>query len=362
MASVPTLTDGTVTLRAHREQDVDGVVEQHVDPLTRRWTAVPLDYGTDDARRFVRHAMPGGWATGHEWAFALEVAGGYGGTVSLRHLDHGRAELAYGAHPRARGTGAMTRGLGLLLDWGFAERDLHTVSWWAHRGNWASRRTAWRLGFDLEGTVRRWLPQREELVDAWVATLLRDDPRSPRTTWLDTPVLTGDGVTLRPLRDTDVPRIVEACADERTAYWLGQMPSPYAVSDAIAWLETTLENAAAGRTVTWAVAEPRTDALLGAINLFDLGAGPVGEIGYWAHAEARGRGLMTAACRRVVRHAFDDLGLELVRAVAAVDNAASRHVIEQTGMSLWGVERAGTRIRTGLADAARYDLSAADVS
>ena len=362
MVDTPTLSDGTVTLRRHRDADIAGVVEQSADPLSRRWTTVPLTYGTEDAKRFVRDIMPGGWATDQEWGFALEVDGRYAGTLSLRNEGDGRAELAYGSHPWVRGSGHVGRALRLLVDWGFAEKDLHTVVWWANRGNWASRKTAWRLGFSFDGTVRQWLPQRGVLTDAWAGTLLRDDPREPRGTWLDTPVLTGTVVTLRPLRDTDVPRIVEACADTGTAQWLGRMPVPYTVADAIGWLEANTEGAASGSKITWALADPASDVLLGAINLFSLVAGHEGEVGYWAHPQARGRGLMSEACRLVLRHGFDDLGLRLVRAVAAVDNTASRRVLEGNGFTRWGTERGGVRVRDGYADAAHYEVAADELS
>ena len=59
------------------------------------------------------------------------------------------------SHPWARGRGVMERALRLLLEWGFAERDLQTVIWLARRGNWASRRLAWRLGFSFDGHAAR---------------------------------------------------------------------------------------------------------------------------------------------------------------------------------------------------------------
>src|SRR4051812_34973502 len=166
LGDVPTLTDGVVTLRRHREADVDAVVEQSRDPLSRRWTKVPHPYGRDDARRFVRDVMPGGWAADQEWAFAVEAvddgAARYAGTVSLRSEGEGRAEIAYGSHPWARGHGIMERALRLLLAWGFSPvqeggRGLDTVIWWAEVGNWSSRRLAWKVGFPCDGTVRRWL-------------------------------------------------------------------------------------------------------------------------------------------------------------------------------------------------------------
>jgi len=184
MSGPPTLTDGTVTVRAHRDDDVPAVVEQSQDPESVRWTTVPTPYGPEDAQHFVREVMPNGWPEGR-WGFAVEIDGRYAGTVELRDEGGGRAELAFGSHPRARGTGVMERACRLVLEWGFAQQGVRTVVWHAHVGNWASRRLAWRLGFTFGGTLRGYLRHRgDELVDAWSATLLSTDDRSPgRSGW-----------------------------------------------------------------------------------------------------------------------------------------------------------------------------------
>ncbi|MFL6157646.1 MAG: GNAT family N-acetyltransferase [Marmoricola sp.] len=371
MNGAPTLTDGTVTLRAHREDDVEPCLEQSTDPLSRRWTRVPVPYTREDARRFVRHAMPGGWVTDQEWGFAVEAPGDdgaprYAGTVSLRNEGPGRAEIAYGAHPWARGRGIVERALRLLLDWGFAERDLTTVAWWAEEGNWASRRTAWRLGFSCDGTVHGWLDQRDGLADAWVGTLGREDARLPRNAWHVPPVLHGERVLLRPTRDDDVPRLVEGCRDEQTSYWIASIPVPFGEADAHAFLAERRDNMARGTVVHWAIADPATDELVGSTSLFNLGPGARAEIGYWSHPSGRGRGVMTEAVGLVLRHAFVDvadggLGLAKVRLVAAEDNAGSRAVAQRAGFRYVGTERAGTPCRDGPHDAAIYDVVPADL-
>ena len=367
---VPTLRDGDVAIRAHRPGDATGSLEQCLDPLSRQWTTVPLQYTLDDARRFVTQAMPGGWHDDTEWGFAVEAADGegtprYAGTISLRNEREGRAEVAYGSHPWVRGTGVMERALRLLLDWGFEEKKLETVIWWANRGNWASRKVAWRLGFTFEGAPRRWLPQRGELLDAWVGTLLADDPRHPVTRWYDVPRLTGDGLVLRRHTDEDVPRIVEACTDPMVSGWIGQIPAPFSQADARGWLDHQAERHASGTSVTWAVADPETDALIGSVELFDVRPGRDAEIGYWLHPEGRGRGLAVPMCRLALRHAFvaeDDggLGLRRVRAVAAEGNTASRRTLERSGMSQQGRERLLVLTRDGLVDGAVYDILAED--
>jgi RimJ/RimL family protein N-acetyltransferase len=363
---VPVLSDGRVTLRAHRRDDVEGAFEQCTDPVSQRWTTVPVPYSRSDAEHFVTEAVPAGWGAGR-WAFAVEAPDDDGrsrfcGTVELRDEGNRRAEVAYGAHPWARGRGIMLRALTLLLDWGFTDQGLRAVIWWANTGNWASRRTAWRLGFSCDGTVERWLPQRGDLLDGWVGVLHADDPRAPRHDWLEVPELRGERVALRAFRDGDADRVVEACGDERTAYWFWRMPSPYTLDDARAYLLGRGEQCASGAGVTWAVAGPADDRLLGSISLFDVKPGREAEIGYWTHPEARGRGVMTEACGLVVRHGFASpaaggLGLRRILVFAAADNTASRRVIESNGFTQVGRERNGMRLRDGsLVDTACYDL------
>ncbi len=369
---VPTLTDGVVTLRAHHDDDAPGVLEQCLDPVSRRWTTVPLEYTLPDARRFVRDVVPGGWRSEAEWSFALEAdhADGtrrFGGTVSLRDEGEGRAEIAYGAHPGVRGTGAVERALRLLLTWGFAERGLRTVVWWAHQGNWASRRAAWRLGFSFDGTVRHWLAQRGELHDGWVGTLLAGEPLAPRAPWLGVPRIVGDRVVLRRHRDTDVDRVVEACRDGETARWLGQIPQPFTRDHAVEFLGSREDEQATGQSVTWAMADPADDRLVGLVNLFGIVPERHAEVGYWVHPEARGRGVATEATRLVLRHAFvpvEDGGLGLVRvyALAAEGNLASRRVLEGAGMTYQGRQRRRLTLQGGvLADAASYDVLAEEL-
>jgi RimJ/RimL family protein N-acetyltransferase len=370
-ADVPRLTDGVVTLRAHEPEDVPALHEQAADPVMLRWTTVPDPSTPETAREFATRHIPDGWRADREWAFAVDAPDESGeprfvGTVSLRNHGEGRAEIAYGAHPRARGQGYVGRALELLLEWGFGERDLRTVVWWANKGNWASRRVAWRLGFSFDGTVRQWLPQRGTLHDAWVGVLTSTDERRPRTPWLEVPRVTGHGVVLRELDEDDAPRVVEACSDERTWYWLSEMPSPYSLDAARDYIESRREQRATGEGITWAVADPVTDTLLGNIAVMALKPGDDAEIGYWAHPEARGRGVMTEALGLVVRHCIvptedGGLGLRRLRVEAAEGNAASRHVIERNSFVEAGRHRAGSRHRDGSCeDMVTYDLLASE--
>jgi RimJ/RimL family protein N-acetyltransferase len=359
----PTLTDGVVTLRPHRLEDVPRVVEQCTDPLSVRWTTVPVPFTVEHAENFVAHAMPAGWEQDVEWGFAVEHDGRFGGTVSLRNnLGGPRAELAYGAHPDLRGTGAMERAVRLLLEWGFAEQGLETVLWMAPVGNWGSRRLAWRVGFEVTGTLRHWLDHRGVYGDAWAATLSRHDPRQPRSPWLDVPTIEGDGFRLRRLRDDDAERIRQAHADPKAQRWLGQVPAPFTEDLAVVYLERRREMLATGEGVTWAVADPDDDRLLGTVQWFHLNPGVECEVGYLTHPDARGRGLTARAVRTVTEHCFATLGVRRVTGLVAQDNRASRRVLERAGFSHYADARYAAWVREGWVDAALYDVTAAELS
>ena len=358
----PALTDGVVTLRGHRRTDAPSVVRQGQDPEMIRWTRVPVPYVPRDAEDYLTSASAG-WARGTGYTFAIEVSGEYAGAIDLRPQGPGAAEVGYALGPWARGRGVMSRALRLAVAWGFETLALDVVLWQAQVGNWASRRVAWSVGFRVEGTVRGLLPHRERRVDAWIGSLRRGDEQSPPNAWLDPPLLHGERVTLRPHADTDVPRIVEACRDPQTRHWLSTLPSPYTDEDGREHLLQLRSQEASGTAVYWAVTPSDDDAMVAEVCVFVRDdAGRHGEIGYWAHPRARGRGLTTAAVRLATRHALlpleeGGLGMDRLLLRAASGNVASRRVAEKAGFRAAGVDRAADPLGDGtVADDVRYDL------
>jgi len=363
---VPVLTDGTVTLRAHRPDDARAVLEQCLDPLSRRWTTVPLDYTLADADSFVGTHVPAGWEAGHA-LFAVEALDDDGtprfcGTIELRDEGDHRAEVAFGSHPWARGRGVMARALELLLAWGFDERGLETVVWWANKGNWASRKLAWRLGFSFEGTVPGWLPQRGELRDGWVGVLRRGEKRLPRHAWLDSPTIHGERVLLRRHTPADVVRVQEAGDDPHAQHWLQHFASPFTTAHAQHYVDRRWDLEARGEGVAWSVVDPADDVALSFLCIFHIRPGHDGEIGYFTHPDARRRGFTKEGFQLAVRHAFvpvedGGLGLRRLTLVTTEENKGSRALAEGAGFTQVGVERNATAMRDGsLVNAVVYDL------
>jgi ribosomal-protein-alanine N-acetyltransferase len=353
--AVPVLIDAAagITLRAARRSDLAGIVEQCRDPETIRWTTVPTPIGgyqLRDAEEFLG-LTAAGWASGERLGWTIEGQRGsrrsFCGSVDLHLEGNGIAEVGFGLHPEARGRSIMTQALQLVCDYGFEVAGLDVIRWRAAVGNWASRRVAAKVGFVFDGTVRRLLVHRGELLDGWIATLTREDPRVPQP-WLKPVELRGRGIRLRAFRRSDVDRIVEACSDPRTSYWLVSMPQPYERDSAVRYVEVMAELAARGVGVAWCIADPKDDRCLGSVSLDGIGGyARRGEIGYWAHPDARERGVVTAAVRLVTRHARDS-GLAtslLIR--CATDNVASRRVAERAGYRKVGIQPASEPLGDG---------------
>jgi len=149
---------------------------------------------------------------------------------------------------------------------------------------------------------------------------------------------------LRPKRPDDVDAIVAACQDPEIPRWTF-VPSPYTRADAEAFLRSSTEEEAAGRSVNL-LAVDADDRLLGSFSLMELDRERgFGEIGYWVAAEARGRGVATRAVRLLAEWARDELGLTRIEIHVHKDNAASRRVAEKAGFRdtgrLTGAPRGG---------------------
>ncbi len=148
------------------------------------------------------------------------------------------------------------------------------------------------------------------------------------------PVLRDGPVTLRAHRESDLPRIVDFANDPRSTRWV-RLPRPYGEAQAREFCEAVRANwQTDGGPRQWAIEVDGTFA--GSIGL-DPHASTTAELGFGAHPDVRGRGVMTRTVRLLVAHGFDDLGLRTIVWRAAVGNWASRRVAWASGFTIDGV-------------------------
>ncbi len=361
---VPVLSDGVVTLRAHCAADVELLYEVALDPEALRWTSIPLNNTRADSHHFATEVMRIGWEQKNFRGWAIDTVDDNGitkfaGNVDIRGTPI--ADVGFVLHPWARGRGLMRRALALATNWSFTEGGVEIIHWRSRIGNEPSLRTAWAAGFTLDGALPGFLHERGQIFDAWSAHLRFGDKPGAKTDWLAPPVLERDSFRLRPQLEQDAARMVEACTDERSQRWLGGLPKPYTKATARAFRNENIWNAANGTKVAWIVADPDSNKLLGHIAIFGMTElNPLnGEIGYWAHPQARGRGLMTEATQRVIEYAFSQLGMRRLTLMAATDNSASNRVATNNGFTLVGIESQLDPLGDGsFADMTIYELLA----
>ena len=152
--------------------------------------------------------------------------------------------------------------------------------------------------------------------------------------------LADETIVLREWADADVPAIVSACDDAEIARWLDQVPQPYGLEDAHAYIGACRRGWAEGTSANFAVVDPADGKVLGSLGLrlADLPDG-VAEAGYWVAREARGRGVATHALRLAVRWLLGEPGIERVQLRADTLNMGSQRVAEKAGFTREGVLR-----------------------
>jgi RimJ/RimL family protein N-acetyltransferase len=178
----PSLTDGFVSLRAWRHDDVDALVRRINDADVARFLdMVPQPYGIDDARAFLAQCEES-WRTGSSSTFAVLVGGGDGpvGGLGVRwdQLDAGVAEVGYWVGGDSRRRGVATAAVRVAAGWAFeAAPGLERLELRAAVDNPASNRVAEKAGFTREGVLRsqRFNARLGRRVDFVMWSLLREE-------------------------------------------------------------------------------------------------------------------------------------------------------------------------------------------
>lgn len=179
---VPVLAGDRVTLRPHREGDLEAVHERCVDPVTQRFTTIPLEYTRDMAQEYLAGLLE---PSPELVSWAIEVDGRYAGTIDLRRMpvDAGAGDLGFVTHPGFRGRGVMSQAVRLVVGHTLDTLGWQVVQWKAHAGNWGSAKAVWRCGFPVPVFVPDLLLERGALVDGWISTLHAGTGRQPVASW-----------------------------------------------------------------------------------------------------------------------------------------------------------------------------------
>ena len=360
---VPTLTDDRISLRPLTRADAPGMLELLSDPVSIAYIDGPLPTTIAAAEEFIDDLRAGRSAGIRRWAIEVRGTAAFAGFAALHGTGPVRA-AGVSIHPAHRGQRVATDAVRLVIDWAFESEGARTITWHTQAGHYASWRVAWSLGFTFDGKLRQALEHNGETRDVWGATLLADDDREPKTTWMHSVRMEHVGVVLRALTAADKDRFLETLNDPESMLWLGTIPMPRTPEAFDRFLDRHLMSATLGDVVGWTVADPDTDEYLGTITLFGFKSLDYksAEVGYRTHPSARGRGVLTSGLRAVINHAFTPedeggLGVERISLLAGEGNLPSLGVARSCGFTETGRDRHCYNLDDGrVVDLIRFDL------
>ncbi len=169
------------------------------------------------------------------------------------------------------------------------------------------------------------------------------------------PVLETERLVLRTPRIEDVPAIAALANNRMIAEMTANLPYPYRLSDARAFVET-LAQAPGAATFALFVKTEGDLAFAGMCGYGRRPTEPTHEIGYWIGEPFWGRGIATEAMRAVIDYVFSETDIDLLCGAARVVNPASRRVLEKCAFQWSGVGLCRVRALSASVPVDRFQL------
>ena len=168
-------------------------------------------------------------------------------------------------------------------------------------------------------------------------------------------IITIDNLTLRPIKETDAPRIAELCNDLTLTRNTSRLPYPYTLDYAQSFVARAVREFAEGKEYRFGVCQNKT--LIACISVM-RSEDRAFELGYWVGAEARGKGVATNAATAIAQFVFEQHGATAINAGYFADNPASARVLEKLGFKATGeIVQTMSLARGEAADTVRLTLA-----
>ena len=154
---------------------------------------------------------------------------------------------------------------------------------------------------------------------------------------------------LRPHAGLDAAALVRGLNNFNVSRWTSEIPHPYGLSDAEAFLALA-DKPVAG---VLRLAITHQDEVVGGILI------EAGEIGYWLAEPHWGKGFGTEAARSVVDHGFETMRLAEMQADYGIGNRASRCILLGLGFVERGETKSFSKAVGSEVDVMKLDLTMA---
>ena len=149
-----------------------------------------------------------------------------------------------------------------------------------------------------------------------------------------------DEITLRTFVEADAQVIYETVLQNREHLqaFMHWMSPDYSLESAQEFIARAIENAAKKENTGFGMF--RRTTFIGSIGFvhFDWKSRKT-EIGYWLVKDEEGKGIVTAACRQLIRYSFNELDMNRIEIRCSAENLRSSGVPERLGFRKEGTLR-----------------------
>ena len=198
--SIPTLRDGSVTIRPIRLRDARALEQELISNRAwlRTWEATnphgPIGF---DSRASIRSLLSN-WRSGFGVPFAIEYEGEFAGQLNVSGLSYGSlssASIGYWVAERFAGRNVTPTAVALATDHCLFSIGLHRMEICIRPENAPSLRVVEKLGFRYEGLRRRFIHINGDWRDHFCFALTAEElPTGVLRRWKDGRVPAGVGV------------------------------------------------------------------------------------------------------------------------------------------------------------------------
>ncbi len=173
-----------INLRPVTKHDAQSIYQYARDKEISRYTFIPYPYKLEDALHFIRHTQIAA-RKGTEFNLGIEskVTGQIIGMIGLMYVSkkHQRAEIGYWVAKSFWGKGHATEAIRLMLRYAFDQLGLVRIVAGVLHPNAASARVLEKVGFLLEGCLRRHVLQHGQWLSEFRYGILKEEFDSSRS-------------------------------------------------------------------------------------------------------------------------------------------------------------------------------------
>ena len=177
----------------------------------------------------------------------------------------------------------------------------------------------------------------------------------------------GDRIILKAYEESFTPLLFEAAMESRGGEFSRWMPwchENYTIEESRAFIEKTVENWRNSEDVWrdemqfgYAIFDSEEEKFLGGVGLNQPSkTHRFYNLGYWVRTSCQKRGVASRATRLLAQAAFEDLPVNRIEILAAVENIASRKAAEKAGALREGILRKRLIIGGRIHDAALFSF------